>query len=176
MLPRPPRSTRTDTRFSFTTLFRSLGKGGNDNIDGNDGDDTLDGGSGNDDLDGNSGADLVYGGAGDDTIDGGSNGDVLFGDDGNDDLDGDSSGDILYGGAGNDTLDGGRGHDELTGGACADTFVFDHGSSSGDDVITDFDLGEGDVLDPSALLGGSLACADGDDPRDTTSDSAEGGE
>src|SRR3546814_3920905 len=29
MIPRPPRSTRTDTRFPYTTLFRSLfGEGG----------------------------------------------------------------------------------------------------------------------------------------------------
>src|SRR3546814_8003255 len=28
MIPRPPRSTRTDTLFPYTTLFRSVGDGG----------------------------------------------------------------------------------------------------------------------------------------------------
>src|SRR3546814_11532424 len=32
MIRRPPRSTRTDTRFPYTTLFRSLGKLGTDEV------------------------------------------------------------------------------------------------------------------------------------------------
>src|SRR3546814_3671333 len=37
MIRRPPRSTRTDTLFPYTTLFRSLGPGGDDLVvDGDD--------------------------------------------------------------------------------------------------------------------------------------------
>src|SRR3546814_14775574 len=32
MIPRPPRSTRTDTLFPYTTLFRSLGAGRFDHV------------------------------------------------------------------------------------------------------------------------------------------------
>src|SRR3546814_7081234 len=106
MIRRPPRSTRTDTLFPYTTLFRS------DSIDGGAGDDlivgdalALDGATislnddedvGNDTLHGGSGNDIIYGDTNDvaETL-GGK--DLIFGDEGND---------TLYGGAGNDTLFG----------------------------------------------------------------------
>src|SRR3546814_13132400 len=59
MTRRPPRTTRTDTLFPYTTLFRSLyGRGGDDLLVGGAGDDHLDGGSGNDLLRGGTGDDL----------------------------------------------------------------------------------------------------------------------
>src|SRR3546814_9171761 len=60
MIRRPPRSTRTDTLFPDTTLFRSqatAGAGGADKLYGGDGPDHLIGGSGNDLLAGGAGAD-----------------------------------------------------------------------------------------------------------------------
>src|SRR3546814_15574508 len=36
MIRRPPRSTRTDTRFPYTTLFRSVGQIGRIRLDGED--------------------------------------------------------------------------------------------------------------------------------------------
>lgn len=63
---------------------------------GQDGDDSIVGGSGNDNLSGNNGHDTLRGGAGNDS---------LFGDSGNDILRGADGEDVLFGGDGNDTLD-----------------------------------------------------------------------
>src|SRR3546814_5391395 len=65
MIRRPPRSTRTDTLFPYTTLFRSAGA------------DTVDAGGGNDVLNGGDGADSLHAGAGVDTISGGAGGDLF---------------------------------------------------------------------------------------------------
>src|SRR3546814_14369181 len=66
MIRRPPRSTRTDTLFPYTTLFRSnalgnslYGKAWADALYGLDGDDKLVGGAGADLLDGGGGRDQV---------------------------------------------------------------------------------------------------------------------
>ncbi|WP_417411536.1 DUF5801 repeats-in-toxin domain-containing protein, partial [Hoeflea sp.] len=87
-------------------------------------------------------ADLVINGSGNaDRMLGGNGDDFLFGDDGND---------ILIGGSGLDELDGGLG---------ADTFVFDDAALADaiengiKDLIADYDIGENDVVDLSALLG-----------------------
>src|SRR3546814_3902064 len=74
MIRRPPRSTRTDTLFPYTTLFRSHGANalsggaGDDIIAGAGGDDLLDGGLGGDrfhfaawDLPAGSGQDTIVG-------------------------------------------------------------------------------------------------------------------
>ena len=94
---------------------------------------------------------VLIGGSGDDTLNGGGGKDYLIGGAGND---------ILNGGAGDDILAGGLGKDTLTGGADADTFVIDPSAltegSSMADIITDYKLGEGDVVDLSELLGSNV--------------------
>jgi Ca2+-binding RTX toxin-like protein len=71
-------------------------------INGEDGNDTIDGGIGNDVLNGGAGRDLIYGGEGSDFIIGG---------DGNDTIDGGDESDTIDGGFGNDVLNGGAGND-----------------------------------------------------------------
>jgi Ca2+-binding RTX toxin-like protein len=80
---------------------------------------------------------------------------VLNGLDGNDILIGSDGNDILNGGDGKDILFGGLGFDTLTGGDDADTFRFDETAFDDihvTDVITDYNLVEGDALDVTALL------------------------
>src|SRR3546814_7535720 len=113
MILRPPRSTRTDTLFPYTTLFRSLV--GGQLL-------TLDDFAGLSDLSGASnGVDTLTGTAGADVLNG---------------LDGD---DTLSGGGGNDVLNGGGGNDSLSGGAGKDRFVFE---DAGTDTIADYQRGE----------------------------------
>ncbi|MBK5550539.1 LapA family giant adhesin, partial [Pseudomonas sp. TH03] len=90
---------------------------------------------------------------GNDTLLGGAGNDILFGQGGDDVLDGGKGNDILLGGTGNDTLIGGPGNDTLIGGAGADTFVWKAGDT-GNDVIKDFNAGEGDRIDLRDLLQG----------------------
>ncbi len=64
--------------------------------------------------------------------------------------------DQLFGGAGNDTLIGGAARDLLTGGTGADRFTFANGdfgglTSTSCDVIVDFNHGESDRIDLSAV-------------------------
>lgn len=101
-------------------------------------------GGGDDFANGKAGDDILDGGAGDDTLLGKQGQDTLWGGDGDDVLRGGLGEDALFGNRGTDTLDGGHGDDVLTGGADADTFVF--ALKSGDDTITDFEIGS-DVLD-----------------------------
>ncbi|MFN6537616.1 MAG: beta strand repeat-containing protein [Nostoc sp. EkiNYC01] len=95
----------------------------NDVINGQGGDDTIDGKSGND---------ILRGGAGNDTLDGGMGNDTLIGGVGNDILDGGTGNDTLIGGVGNDTLDGGTGDDSLNAsGSTGDNLLFgDDGNDS----------------------------------------------
>src|SRR3546814_20609139 len=69
MIRRPPRSTRTDTLFPYTTLFRSSAR---NVLAGMDGKDALDGGAGNDNLIGGNGNDILTGSTGADTLNGGA--------------------------------------------------------------------------------------------------------
>ncbi|MCO6407390.1 beta strand repeat-containing protein, partial [Hoeflea alexandrii] len=70
--------------------------------------------------------------------------------------------DLLFGGEGDDILNGGLGFDTLTGGDGGDTFVFDADALSDavnngiQDLIADYDILEGDVVDLSALLDGQV--------------------
>lgn len=73
-------------------------------------------------------------------------------------VDGGAGNDTIIGDAGNNILVGGLGHDVLTGGAGADTFVWKAGDAGttdapATDVVTDFNIAEGDKLDLSGLLG-----------------------
>ncbi len=133
------------------------GEDGDNRILGGNGDDILVGRDGRDELNGQGGNDVLRGGQDRDEINGGGGDDRLIGDQGNDELNGGGGNDLLRGGTGNDDLDGGSGTDELrgdegndtlTGGRDSDTFVFV--SNSGDDVITDFEVGV-DVMDFSSI-------------------------
>ena len=106
------------------------GGSSSDTLWGGNGDDHVSGAGGDDGLDGDAGADFVDGGAGNDSINGGSEADSLFGGDGDDTVNGDAGADTMHGGAGNDTMNGGSdadimdgdsGDDALTGGSEADT-------------------------------------------------------
>src|SRR5205085_7509917 len=73
-------------------------------FNGDDGNNTLVGGSDNDVIQGFGGDDFLSGGSGVDTVLGGAGNDTLYGDAGND---------WLAGGAGNDTLSGGGDQDDI---------------------------------------------------------------
>ena len=107
------------------------GLGGDDEISGDDGDDS---------LFGNAGDDRLMGDDGDDTLNGGR---------GNDNLKGGDDMDVLLGGPGDDVLSGHRHNDELTGGSGKDIFWF--GDRDGHDTITDFATGDIISLGESAL-------------------------
>ncbi|MGV6812132.1 MAG: calcium-binding protein [Brevirhabdus sp.] len=116
------------------TLF---GEAGDDELYGGDGDDQMSGGIGNDKLvggegadvmDGDTGNDKLIGGVGDDTVAGGSGDDVVIGGTGNDVMDGDTGNDKLLGGTGNDVMDGGTGSDKLQGGTGNDVMDGDTGA------------------------------------------------
>ncbi|WP_164762502.1 Ig-like domain-containing protein, partial [Mesorhizobium sp. M7A.F.Ca.MR.245.00.0.0] len=88
-------------------------------------------------------ADQIYGTSGIDHLNGNGGNDVIVGRGGND---------FLSGGDGNDYLIGGLGHDNMTGGAGADTFKLDNLDLNIKDLITDFNGGEGDKIDLTALF------------------------
>src|SRR3546814_17940468 len=73
MIRRPPRSTRTDTLFPYTTLFRS--GDGNDRLSGGLMADALHGGRGRDYLDAGAGHDMLEGAEGNDIYVGGTGAD-----------------------------------------------------------------------------------------------------
>ena len=99
-------------------------------VNGNSGNNTLEGDHFNNAMDGQRGDDRMFGEAGRDTLDGGPGDDEMYG--GEDD-------DVLIGGEDNDLMDGGPG---------ADTFVFEPGN--GNDYIMDFTSGT-DKIDLSAF-------------------------
>ena len=105
-------------------------------IDGTSSNDNLQGTDKNDMIRGFEGNDFLYGGNGNNQLDGGIGNDALLGG---------KNQDILIGGEGNDFLNGGAGADTLTGGMGADNFYLD-GNSLATDIITDFNLGEGDRI------------------------------
>jgi len=99
------------------------GNGGDDTINAAGGDDVVDGGTGNDSITGGIGNDTLIGGEGDDFLGGAVGDDTLYGGDGDDILSGGNGDDELYGGAGNDRVIGGFGSDELYGGDGDDTIL-----------------------------------------------------
>ncbi|MBR9880269.1 MAG: type I secretion C-terminal target domain-containing protein, partial [Gammaproteobacteria bacterium] len=115
------------------------------------------------------------------TLTGGANSDRLYGYGGNDTLNAGAGNDILRGGAGDDSLSGedgndlligGGGADTLTGGSGQDVFRFEAGNAgvAGSpvvDTITDFSLGDGDILDLQGLLQNEVRI--GTDPGNLTS-------
>lgn len=146
--------------YTGTDALLAYGYGGNDELLGNIGDDSLHGGIGNDFLVGLEGNDVLVGGGDSDTLLGWSGNDRLWGGSGNDALYGNIGSDKLWGGSGNDYLDG-YGYeptipefDALTGGDGADTFVLGNLNTSvgvayrgtGYATITDFNAAEGDKI------------------------------
>jgi Ca2+-binding RTX toxin-like protein len=101
-------------------------------IIGNNGDNTLNGGSQ---------GDLILGLKGDDTIDGGGGNDFILAGKGDDTIDGGDGNDYINGGKGDDVITGGAGNDYLVGGKGDDEFVFEAGF--GCDLIRDFKSGAG---------------------------------
>jgi Ca2+-binding RTX toxin-like protein len=97
------------------------GNGGNDTIQGGDQADTIEGGDGNDGLNGGGGADSITGGLGNDAIDGSFGGDIIRGQEGEDTLSGGFGLDLIFGGSGNDLITGGADQDTLYGDSGADT-------------------------------------------------------
>ncbi|PUB90762.1 MAG: hypothetical protein DBP01_05840, partial [gamma proteobacterium symbiont of Ctena orbiculata] len=139
--------------------------GGDDNIQGGDGFDQIDGGSGNDTLAGGSGDDTLDGSTGDDLLDGGAGNDLLYGD-----------GDIDYYGPGrsyvetaHDQLFGGDGDDRLYGGSRYELDAFRdenfdhlHGGPGNDYLYGQGELYGGDGNDE--LIGyGTIDGGDGND-------------
>nr|WP_316653477.1 hypothetical protein [uncultured Gellertiella sp.] len=76
--------------------------GDDNNLFGNNPENTIFGFDGNDNLYAGTGKDLLYGGDGNDLLKGGDGVDMLYGDDGDDNLDGGAGADHMYGGKGND--------------------------------------------------------------------------
>ncbi len=112
------------------------GSGSSDQINGDEQNDMIWGGSGHDGISGLAGSDIIYGGSGRDVINGnegndsvvgGSNDDVINGNEGNDTLLGDSGDDVLNGGDDNDLLMGGSGDDVLNGDEGHDILIGDSG-------------------------------------------------
>ncbi|MBY6233761.1 beta strand repeat-containing protein, partial [Halomonas sp. DP4Y7-1] len=115
------------------------------------------------------------------TLTGTADSDRLYGYGGNDTLNAGAGNDILRGGAGDDSLSGGDGDDLLIGGGGADTqaggsgqdvFRFEAGNAGAAgspvvDTITDFSLGDGDILDLQGLLQNEVRI--GSDPGNLTS-------
>ena len=139
------------------------GTNSDDVINGDAGNDTLNGNDGNDDLDGDEGNDLLNGGLGNDDLRGGIGNDTLNGDAGNDTLDGGSGDDTLNGGAGRDTLTWSFGNDTLNGGDDNDTFYLNGVSSGVGSIFANGDAGD-DVFDlflPAGTSGISSGTIDG---------------
>jgi Ca2+-binding RTX toxin-like protein len=107
---------------------------GDDDLRGEDGNDSLDGGVGDDRLEGGDGSDSLMGNVGDDNLKGGRDDDSLHGGQGRDEL---------SGGDGDDDLHGGSAADELHGGRGADTFFIASPAEGGDTI---FDFRPGDDL------------------------------
>lgn len=107
------------------------GGNGNDRIYGHGGQDVISGGNNDDRLEGGSGIDTIHGDAGDDYLLGGDFGDFLFGDQGNDIIFGNDGDDIIDGDIGNDVLNGGNDSDVIDGGAGNDEIE----GGAGNDVL-----------------------------------------
>ena len=104
---------------------------GNDTINGQGGNDILDGGPGDDTIHGGAGHDTIYGKSGDDTVTGGSGNDKIYGSFGDDDLRAGDGNDVIYGDerndpdGGDDVIWAGNGYDFIDGGAGADEIYGD---------------------------------------------------
>lgn len=128
----------TDGRSIVQEAFGSnvaYGGDGDDRLYGGYGDDSLFGGAGADELhgDGFFGATGVAVAASRNLLDGGAGDDEIHGGDG---------ADVIFGGDGIDLIFANWGDDVITAGAGADVIGWDGDFDAGDDVITDFTVGE----------------------------------
>lgn len=98
-----------DTLFGGTGDDVVIGAGGNDTVDGDAGNDTLYGGAGNDKVIGDEGNDTMYAGSGDDDIFAGSGDDTIYAGTGADSVFGDTGNDYIYAGPGDEVFGGGNG-------------------------------------------------------------------
>lgn len=124
--------TDVEVRFTLegqTGDDRLEGGAGDETIRGGDGRDYIDGFSGDDDIEGGEGHDVVYAGDGDDLVRGGDGRDYLDGGEGADTVLGGDLADIVAGGDGADTLDGEGGDDVVYAGG-GDDRVVDHGGDN----------------------------------------------
>ncbi len=92
----------------------------------------------------------ISGDNGDDSMQGGSANDLMLGGIGNDTIQGNDGNDTIIGGEGADTLFGVNGVDVLTGGNGADRFRWTN--NGGSDTITDFSSVDGDQMTLSRLI------------------------
>ena len=105
------------------------GRGGDDTICTDTGDNIINGGAGNDRINGGDGDNTIDGGAGDDLLIGGSGNDILIGDTGNDTVYGGDGDNLASTGAGNDFIITGAGNDRIDGGKDFDTCQAGGGSN-----------------------------------------------
>ncbi|WP_280841988.1 M10 family metallopeptidase C-terminal domain-containing protein [Haematospirillum jordaniae] len=104
---------------------------------------------------GGSGANVLIGGTEDDSVIGDEGNDTLYGMEGDDHVNGGAGDDYLDGGEGDDLVTGGPGADKMTGGRGADRFVYSSAEEAQGDVITDFNMLEGDWIDLTRVDAGS---------------------
>jgi Ca2+-binding RTX toxin-like protein len=110
----------TSSTATSLTLVASAAAGGDDTLDGDDGDDYMFGGAGVDKVNGGDGNDIMFGDTGTITFDNNgmlinANTDVAPSVGGNDILSGGDNEDIIFGGVGDDVIDGGNHNDVLLG-------------------------------------------------------------
>lgn len=156
------------------------GQDGDDSITGGTADDTIFGGDGNDTISGQAGNDSIDAGDGDDVVTGDDGDDTILADDGNDTVSGNVGNDSILGGDGLDSLSGNEGLDTVNGNSGADTISGDDGADfllggGGDDLISG-------GLEGDTIIGNSgadtLSGDDGDDFVDggNSNDSIDGNE
>lgn len=145
--------------------------GGNDEIRGRDGNDTIGGGLQGDVLRGEAGNDLIAGGTsepnrieggeGNDSLTGGVAGDHILAGEGKDTVTAGGGRDWVFGEAGQDSLAGGEGDDLIVGGADEDVVAGD----AGDDtlVVVNGELGSTYTAAPAGATGGSYDGGSGTD-------------
>ena len=107
-----------------------MGLQDNDILSGRGGDDIVKANDGDDKILGYAGDDVLQGDSGDDKIDGGGRNDVLKGEDGDD---------ILYGVTGNDIMRRGHGANEFICGDGIDT-ILDYNPAQGDIISNDCEI------------------------------------
>src|SRR3546814_789873 len=188
MIRRPPRSTRTDTLFPYTTLFRSqVGQYlrvvvvyqddllnthrvnsavtaivGNHLIS----DAAVIDGSGDGTT---AGADWIQGGDGNNSIAGLAGGDLIDGGGGSDTIAGGDGDDTLAGGQGDDNVSGDAGNDTIIYGAGDDNDVIDGGTGFDTLKVTQATSTSNDNINV-ALAGGSLTNVGGTRSEEHTSE------
>lgn len=107
------------------------------NVNGRMNADTLYGYGGNDTLDGDDGDDILYGGTGNDTLNGGDYHDHLYGEEGDD---------VLEGGFGDDTFYYSEGHDTFEDTDGVDTIVMNAAWSQSDVTFMRYDTAQNDLI------------------------------